>query len=121
VENPNPRVFVDYLLFVHDPGRNQFQSRSRLMASVSNKDDQGGADEAPTHQKLLVGGLAVYARRRERRATAICEAPKSSNWQAAARDGLESLDELLEGKVDMDDDDVIELEVEEEEPPPEEA
>jgi hypothetical protein len=91
------------------------------MASVSNKGDQGGADEAPTHPKLLVGGLAVYARRRERRATAICKAPKSSNWQAAARDGLESLDELLEGKVDMDDDDVIELEVEEEEPPPEEA
>jgi hypothetical protein len=121
VENPNPRVFVDNLLFVHDPGRNQFQSRSRLMASVSNKGDQGGADEAPTHPKLLAGGLAVYARRRGRSATAVCEAPESGNWQVAARDGLESLDELLEGEVDMEDDDVIEFEPEEEEPPPEEA
>jgi hypothetical protein len=46
------------------------------------------------------------------------EFEESSNWHTEKGEGLEGLDGLLEGEVDMEEEDIVELEPEEEAPPP---
>ncbi|KAM0877876.1 hypothetical protein ACQ4PT_035180 [Festuca glaucescens] len=118
--NPNPFVAVNNPLFVYDPGLDRDPVHARPMASASNGGDHGGADEAPTRPKLLARDLVEQVHR-QRRVREMSDEPENSNWHGAAQEGLADLDEMLQGEVDMEDDDVVELEPEEEEPPPEVA
>jgi hypothetical protein len=80
--------------------------------------EQGGAVEAPAHPKLLVGGAAGLSHGQGRRETRNQDHREFSNWQGADEEGLEGLEGFLEGEIDMEDDDPIELEPVEEEVQP---
>jgi hypothetical protein len=114
----NPCAVIDNPLFVYDPGSERNSARVQSMASAGNGGEKGGAGEAPTHPKLPVEDAAVPRRGQGSRAAIGYEIPESSNWHTEKGVGLEGIDELLEGEVDMEDDVVVELEPEEEEPPP---
>ncbi|KAM0895064.1 hypothetical protein ACQ4PT_024054 [Festuca glaucescens] len=88
------------------------------MASARNGGDQGGAGEAPTRPKLLAGGAFVPPRGQGTQEAFDYEIRESSNWHAAQREGLAGADEYLDGVVDMEEEDIVELEPEEEEPTP---
>ncbi|KAK1609194.1 hypothetical protein QYE76_032867 [Lolium multiflorum] len=91
------------------------------MDPACNGGDQGGADEAPTRPKLFAGDLSVPARGRGSKTVCGFVQPEDSNWHSAVPEGLADVEELLEGEVDMEDEDVIELEPEEDEEPATEA
>jgi hypothetical protein len=71
---------------------------------------------------LLVGGSSVPPRSKGRKTDVGRDIPEDGNWQGGAVDvlgGLEGVAGPLEGEVDMEDDDILELDPEEEEEPPE--
>ncbi|KAK1611979.1 hypothetical protein QYE76_035652 [Lolium multiflorum] len=118
VEVPKSAAVFDNPLFAYDPGLDRNQARARPIASARNGGDQGGADEAPTRPKLLAGGAFVPPRGQGTQVAFDYEIRESSNWHAAQREGLAGADEYLDGVVDMEEEDIIELEPEEEEPTP---
>uniref|UniRef100_A0ACD5ZTU9 Uncharacterized protein n=1 Tax=Avena sativa TaxID=4498 RepID=A0ACD5ZTU9_AVESA len=65
-------------------------------------------------------GAASVARRDQRNGTATgVGMSENSNWHSARAEGLQDLDGFLEGEVDMEEEDIVELEPDEEEQPPE--
>jgi hypothetical protein len=117
----NPFLVVENPLFVYDPGLGQSNLCVQPMDPASNGGDQGGANEAPTRPKLLAGDSSVPTRGQGSKTAFGFGQPDYSNWHSAVREGLADVEELLEGEVDMEDEDVIELEPEEDEEPAPEA
>ncbi|KAM0873878.1 hypothetical protein ACQ4PT_037787 [Festuca glaucescens] len=115
----NTSLIFDNPLFAHDPGLARAFSKDRVMDPASNWGEQGGADEAPTRPKLLAGASSRSASTRSRMPEIGFEVPENGNWHGEEKEGLTDLDGLLEGEVDMEDNDVLVLEEEEEEQPPE--
>ncbi|KAM0915939.1 hypothetical protein ACQ4PT_010507 [Festuca glaucescens] len=113
----NASVIFDNPIFACDPGSDQSLACDRPMDLVGNGGNQGGAAEAPTRPKLLVGASSGSAHGQSRVPEFGLEAPEFGNWHAAKKDGLRDLDGIVEGEVDMEDDDVLVLDEEEEELP----
>jgi hypothetical protein len=110
--------FIVKPLFDADPVRDRIPTLNSMMSSNGNGGDQGGAVEAPAHPKLLVGGAAGSSHDQGRRETWNQDHRDFSNWQGAVEEGLEGLEGFLEGEIDMEDDDPIELKPVEEEVQP---
>ncbi|KAM0927972.1 hypothetical protein ACQ4PT_002186 [Festuca glaucescens] len=115
----NASVIFDNPIFAYDPGSDQSLACDRPMDLVGNGGNQGGAAEAPTRPKFLVGASSGSAHGQSSVPEFGLEAPEFGNWHAAKKDGLRDLDGIVEGEVDMEDDDVLVLDEEEEELPPE--
>ncbi|KAM0926168.1 hypothetical protein ACQ4PT_003739 [Festuca glaucescens] len=116
---PRSSKIFDNPIFAYDPGSDRSSARDRSMDLVGNGGDQGGAGEAPTHPKLLTRTAFASAPGQGNIPTMGVDPPEIGNWQSAAAEGLDDLDGILEGEVDMEDDEVLELEEEDEELPPE--
>jgi hypothetical protein len=118
-KSPNASVVFDNPVFAFDPGSDQPLACDRAMDSASNWGDHGGGNEAPARPKLLVKASSGATRDRSRVSDLGREAPEVGNWHTAEKDGLRDLDGIVEGEVDIEDDEVLVLEDVEEEDPPE--
>ncbi|KAM0905927.1 hypothetical protein ACQ4PT_016955 [Festuca glaucescens] len=118
-----PSAVIVNPLFAHDPGPNRNLAHVYSMASAGNGGEKGGAGEAPTHPKLPAEDVIALRRGQATgaasRAVTKYEVQENSNWHTERGEGRDGLYGLLEGEVDMEDDEIVELEPEEDEPPPE--